>query len=149
MFTFLFTWKGAGDLKFGNEIEFESNLEGFLNLKKMLSSPCYLMMVSGYFFFYRSFFFSVYKFPAVHLLSNIEFWSSVRIASFFLNDKIDQNTNFVKWPNVAKCQMVAQLLALVIFESVSLVRENMRELRENLGHKIRTLSRNGEGTAES
>ena len=31
----------------------------------------------------------------------------------------------------------AQILALVIFGSVSLMRENLRELRENLKHKIR------------
>ena len=34
---------------------------------------------------------------------------------------------------------IAWLLALVIFVSVSLVRENLRELRENLKHKIRSL----------
>ena len=31
----------------------------------------------------------------------------------------------------------AQLLAVVLFESVSLMRENLRELRENLKHKTR------------
>ena len=36
---------------------------------------------------------------------------------------------------------IAQLLALVIFVSVSLMRENLRGLRENLKHKIRTLER--------
>ena len=34
---------------------------------------------------------------------------------------------------------IAQLLALVIFVSVSLVRENLRGLRENLKHKILAL----------
>ena len=34
---------------------------------------------------------------------------------------------------------IAQLLAVVIFVSVSLIRENLRGLRENLKHKIRTL----------
>ena len=34
---------------------------------------------------------------------------------------------------------IAQLLALVIFVSDSLVRENLRGLRENFKHKIRTL----------
>ena len=33
---------------------------------------------------------------------------------------------------------IAQLLAVVIFVSVSLIRENLRGLRENLKHKIRT-----------
>ena len=33
---------------------------------------------------------------------------------------------------------IAQLLALVIYESVSLVRENLRGLRENIKHKNRT-----------
>ena len=33
---------------------------------------------------------------------------------------------------------IAQLLALVIFELVSLMRENLRELRENFKHKIRS-----------
>ena len=33
---------------------------------------------------------------------------------------------------------IGQLLALVIFASVSLVRENLRGLKENLKHKIRT-----------
>ena len=33
----------------------------------------------------------------------------------------------------------AQLLAVVIFVSVSLMRENLRGLRENLRHKIQTL----------
>jgi hypothetical protein len=54
-FTFLFTWKVAGDskfkFKFGFEIEikFEYQLEGFFEVffKKCLGSPCYLMVVSG------------------------------------------------------------------------------------------------------
>jgi hypothetical protein len=33
---------------------------------------------------------------------------------------------------------IAQLLAVVIFESFSLVRENLRQKRENFKHKIRT-----------
>jgi hypothetical protein len=33
---------------------------------------------------------------------------------------------------------IAQLLATFILVSVSLVRENLRELRENLKHKIQT-----------
>ena len=34
---------------------------------------------------------------------------------------------------------IAQLYALVIFDSVSLVKENLRELRENFKHNIPTL----------
>ena len=36
---------------------------------------------------------------------------------------------------------IAQLLAIVIFVSVSLVRENLRGLRENLNHKILSSAR--------
>jgi hypothetical protein len=35
---------------------------------------------------------------------------------------------------------IAQLLALVIFVSVSLIREHLRGLKENFKHKIRTLN---------
>ena len=38
--------------------------------------------------------------------------------------------------------IIAQLLALVIFVSVSLVRENLRGLREKFKYKIRTLDEN-------
>ena len=34
------------------------------------------------------------------------------------------------------CKLHTQLLALVTFESISLVKENLRRLRENLKHKI-------------
>ena len=38
---------------------------------------------------------------------------------------------------------IAQLLALVTFVSVSLMRENLRGLRESFKHKIRTLGSGG------
>ena len=53
---------------------------------------------------------------------------------------LDQNTNFVKWLFLYKFYKlftIAQHLGLLIFVSVSLVRANLRELRENLKHKIR------------
>ena len=40
--------------------------------------------------------------------------------------------------NLAKMLFWSQLLSLVIFELVSLMRENLRGLRENLYHKIRS-----------
>ena len=62
----------------------------------------------------------------------------------FLNDKLDQNTNFSKVPNDYFCISlqvfftIPQLIALVIFMLISLMRENLRGFRENLRHKIRT-----------
>ena len=56
-----------------------------------------------------------------------------------LQDKIDQKAKhqmaiFI----IYKLFTIAQLLALLVFVSVSLVRENLRGLRENLKHKIPT-----------
>ena len=55
----------------------------------------------------------------------------------FLNDKIDQNTNFAKLPNGFSCLIVnftvqelkSCKIAQLFCVSVSLVRENLRELR--------------------
>jgi hypothetical protein len=51
--------------------------------------------------------------------------------------EIWQNCSFGR--SIIEVLQFAQLLALDIFESVSFVRENLRGLRENLKHKIRTL----------
>ena len=47
--------------------------------------------------------------------------------------------SFVRWFKCLKVLKIAQLYALVIFDSVSLVKENLRELRENFKHNIPTL----------
>ena len=63
-----------------------------------------------------------------------------------VDDEIGQNTNFAKlpsakWPFLYKFTgylvfTIAQLLALLIYVLVSLARENLRRLRENLKLKI-------------
>jgi hypothetical protein len=111
LFTFLFIWKVAGDLKFGIwkfvyevefefefkfevefefkfEVEFEFKLEVFL--KKCLGSPCYLMVVSGGSLSLgglnkdtrRCFLLCLQVSSSSSLLFNIELWSAVRITSF-------------------------------------------------------------------
>ena len=58
----------------------------------------------------------------------------------FLNNKIDQNANFVKLPSAKSLflnkfksfLMIAQFLILPFFMSVSLVRENLRGLRKKI-----------------
>ena len=65
----------------------------------------------------------------------------------FLNNKIDQNANFVKLPSAKSLflnksksfLMIAQFLILPFFMSVSLVRENLRGLRTGIKHKIPSL----------
>ena len=64
----------------------------------------------------------------------------------FLHNKINQKTNFAKLPiakwlflvKVYKLFTITQLWAVVTFVSVSIVRENWRDLREKLKHKIRS-----------
>ena len=52
-----------------------------------------------------------------------------------------QEKPFVTW-QLGKIDVleIAQLLTYVLFVSISLVRENLRGLRENLKHKISTQS---------
>ena len=57
-----------------------------------------------------------------------------------------EEIRYIRWQkwhfvNFFKFQFlqIAQLLALIIFGSVALMRENMRRLRENLKHKIRSI----------
>ena len=52
-----------------------------------------------------------------------------------------QEKPFVTW-QLGKIDVleIAQLLTYVLFVSISLVRENLRGLRENLNHKIPTQS---------
>ena len=51
--------------------------------------------------------------------------------------KIGVLVNFIT--QELKFLQIAQLFALIIFVSFSLVRENMRRLRENLKHKIQSI----------
>jgi hypothetical protein len=60
------------------------------------------------------------------------------------NDKIDRNTNFAQLTVTKKANLCIVLQVTyncsifwrLFFESISLVRENLRELRGNLKHKI-------------
>ena len=59
-----------------------------------------------------------------------------------LNNKIDQNSNFNKLPLFLTVflEVTCNCSAFgAIFVSVSLVKENQRELRKNLKHKIQTI----------
>jgi hypothetical protein len=64
------------------------------------------------------------------------------IVNIFLNLFKNIHFDFAIWQHWCFGQFlqVAQLLAHFIFESVVLVKENMRELRENLKHKIRSIA---------
>ena len=68
---------------------------------------------------------------------------SIQTAGYNGGRTVYKNSHMTIWQNwrfgqELKFLLIAQLLALIIFVPVSLMRENMRRLLENLKHKIRS-----------